>query len=65
MLAIYFNEYNELSDAKRNKMKRKYDPRNFSFEAYNYDLWLENEEPTDTTIKTDIDGFVIYLTCYP
>ena len=26
LLAIYFNEYNELSDPKRNKVKHKYNP---------------------------------------
>ena len=28
-------------------MERKYKPKNLFFKAYNYDLWLENEESTD------------------
>ena len=28
LLAIYFNEYSELPDAKRSKMEHKYDPTN-------------------------------------
>ena len=34
-------------------MGNKYDPVNLFLEIYNYDLWFENEELTDTTIKSD------------
>ena len=67
MLAIYFNEYHELWDAKRNKMKYKHDPIKLILETYKYDVWFENEEftdkeelndqeeSTDTTRKSDIE----------
>ena len=59
LLAIYFNEYNQLSVAKRNKMKHKYDPIKLFLETCNYDVWFENEKSTDkeelsdTTRKSD------------
>ena len=40
LLGIYFDEYNELPDAKRNKMKHKYYPTKLSLEKYNYDNWF-------------------------
>ena len=69
MLAIYFNEYHELWDAKRNKMKYKHDPIKLILETYKYDVWFENEEftdkeelndqeeSTDTTRKSDTKEF--------
>ena len=36
LLEIYFDEYYELSDAKRDKMKCKYDPKKLFLETYNY-----------------------------
>ena len=53
LLATHFNEHNELSDAKRNTIKHKYDPKNIFLETYNFDIWFENEELSDTTIKND------------
>ena len=38
---------------KKEEMGNKYDPVNLFLETYNYDLWFENEELTDTTIKSD------------
>ena len=52
LLATYFNEYNELSDTKRNKMKYKDDPAKLFLEIYNYNVWSENEESSDTTRKS-------------
>ena len=52
-LRTCFDEYNEFSDAKRNKTEPKYDPDNLFFKAYNYDDWLENEESTNTTRESD------------
>ena len=52
-LAIYFNEYNEILDAKRNKMKHKYEPRKLFLETYNYYVWFENQESSDTKRKSD------------
>ena len=55
LLAIYFNEYNKLSDAKK-KMKHKYDTTKLLFEVDNYDFWFENEESSDITRKSDKEG---------
>ena len=38
------DEYNELSDDKRNKMDPKYDPKNLFLEEYDYSVWSENEK---------------------
>ena len=43
LLGIYIDEYYELSDAKRNKMKDKYGPEKLFLETSNYNLWFENE----------------------
>ena len=47
LLETYFDEYNELSDAKRKNIELKYDPNNLFLKTYNYDLWFKNEESTD------------------
>ena len=47
-LGIYFDEYSELPDAKRNEMESKYDLNNLFPERYNYHDCFENEEWTDT-----------------
>ena len=39
-LRIHFNEYYDLSDAKRTKMDPKYISTNLAFEDYNYDEWF-------------------------
>ena len=36
-IEIYFDEYNELSDAKKN-IELKYDPNNLFHKTYNYEL---------------------------
>ena len=51
-LEVYYDEYNELSDDKRNKMDPQYKPEELFLEEYNYEGWYENEESSDTT-KTD------------
>ena len=38
LLGIYIDEYYELSDAKRNKMKDKYGPEKLFLETSNYNL---------------------------
>ena len=40
-----------LSDAKKRKLGNKYGPINLFIETYNYDVWFENEESTDTTSR--------------
>ena len=52
-MKICFNENNELSDAKRNKMKRTFDPKNLFLENCNYHVWFENEKASDTTGKIE------------
>ena len=53
-LKIYLNQYMALPDAKERKLGDKYDPKNlFLVDDYNYDNWLENEESTETTRKSD------------
>ena len=49
LLGIYFDEYYELSDAK--KIESKYDPDKLFLKAYNFDVWFENEETNDTIRK--------------
>ena len=51
LLGIYFNEYYELSHAKGNKIKLTYEPKKFFLKTYNYDLWFENEELSNTKRK--------------
>ena len=50
------DEYKTLSDAQRTKLGNKYDPINLFRETYNYDVWFENVELTDTTWR--ICGFM-------
>ena len=52
-LEIYYDEYNELSDDKRNKMDPQCDPKNLFIEGHDYSVWLENEESTDREELTD------------
>ena len=37
MLGIYFDEYHDLSDAKRSKMDPKYDPIYLTLDGYDYE----------------------------
>ena len=53
MVETYFDKYNELSDAKINKMHPKYDPESLFVKTYNYDAWSENEELTDKEESVD------------
>ena len=34
---MYFNEYNDISDAKRSKMDHKYDAINLTLDEYDFD----------------------------
>ena len=43
LLAIYFDEYHELSDIKRKKMEPSYDPNKLFLKTLNYHAWFENE----------------------
>ena len=54
MLETYFDEDNELSDAKRKKIELKYDSNNLFLKTYNYDLWFKNEELTDREESVDL-----------
>ena len=42
-----------LLQIKKKKLSNKYDPITLFIETYNYDVWFENEESTDTTRKCD------------
>ena len=54
LLEIYFDKYNELNDAKINKMDTKYDSNNLFHKTYNYDLRFENEESTVREESVDL-----------
>ena len=47
LLETYFDEYFELSDAKRKKIEPKYEPSKLFLEAYNYDARFEKEKSVD------------------
>ena len=51
-LETCFDEYKTLPNAKREELGNKYDPANLFLETYNYDPWFQNEELSDTTIKS-------------
>ena len=53
LLGIYCDEYYELSDAKRNEMKHKYDSKKLFLETYSYDVLSETKELSDATRKSD------------
>ena len=42
------------SDAKKRKLSNEYDSTNFFLETYNYDVWFENDESTDTKTNSDL-----------
>ena len=54
MLQVYFDEYYKLPDAKRNKMKLKYNPKKLFLKAYNYGVRFESEKSTDKEESTDL-----------
>lgn len=41
LLTTCFDEYNDLSDAKRNKMNLKYDSANLALDEYDYSEWYK------------------------
>ena len=57
---------------KRNKMDPKYKPKELFLEEYNYDGLSENEESSDTTLKSDkeimqremMKNLLIYHQCH-
>ena len=53
LLGIYFDEYYGLAEAKRKKLESKYEPDKLFLEAYNYDVWCENQESSDREELTD------------
>ena len=57
LLEIYFDEYNDLSVAKK-KINPKYNPDNLMFNTYEYQDWYEEEESDDSTLKNKEDEFI-------
>ena len=51
LLKVYFDEYNDVSDAKR-KMNSKYNPTNLRLDAYDYEEWFKGES-NNSTLKGD------------
>ena len=43
----YYDEYNKLSDVKKNKYSQKFKPKNLKLEDYDYDGWFTKEELDD------------------
>ena len=43
LLEIYLDKFIDFSDAKRNKMNRKYDPMNLTLDAYGNEEWLKKK----------------------
>ena len=41
-LEIYYDEYNELSDAKKRNLVDNYNTENLFFKKYDYSVWSEN-----------------------
>ena len=54
LLEIYRDKCNKYSDARKNKMNRKYNPKTIFISNYDYSLWLENEELTDKEESSDV-----------
>ena len=54
LLEIYRDKCNKFSDAKKNKMNRKYNPKTIFISNYDYSLWLESEELTDKEESSDV-----------
>ena len=54
LLEVYFHKFKALSDFKKRKLSRKYDPVNLFLEAYKYDVWFENRlTQKETLIKNN------------
>ena len=49
---MYFCKFKALSNVKKRKLGNKYDSINLFLKAYNYYVWFESEELSDTT-ETD------------
>ena len=43
----YYDEYNKLTDIKKNKYNKKFNPKNLKLEDYDYDVWFTEEELND------------------
>ena len=52
-----FDEYNELSDAKRKNIELKYDPKTYVLK-HNYDPRFENEESTEREKSGDLSDML-------
>ena len=44
LLAIDFNDYNNITDVKKEMMDKKYDPSNLFLKGYKYDEWNKTNE---------------------
>ena len=44
LLPIYFNDYNNIEDVKKEMMDKKYDPSNLFLKGYKYDEWNKTNE---------------------
>ena len=56
MLGIYFDEYCDLSEARRKNMDFKYDPTNLTLSVCSYENW-DKEKPDDSTVTNDKEKF--------
>ena len=58
MLGICFDEFYDLSDAKRNKMEHKYKPKKlFLKHSYDYSMWSDKTESSDEEELFDKEEF--------
>ena len=58
-LEIYYDQYNELSDAKKRKLGNNYDPETFFLKGHDYSGLVENkEESTDKEELADKEEYV-------
>ena len=44
LLAIYFNDYNSITDKEKEEIDKKYDPSNLFRNVYKYDEWYKKDE---------------------
>lgn len=56
LLGIYFDEYCDLSEARRKNMDFKYDPTNLTLSVCSYENW-DKEKPDDSTVTNDKEKF--------
>ena len=56
MLGIYFDEYCDLSEARRKNMDFKYNPTNLTLSVCSYENW-DKEKLDDSTVTNDKEKF--------